>query len=160
MADMPARPDINWHDTENLAYIALALQDSDLELRDRAREALEHEADKIVALATEDAYGVALRYFPWGSNGVLANYVLTLLVVKSWKDKPEYLNAAFAQVDFIYGRNPVNVSCESLIPKVSDMRSPALYISSNKAVSRSGFLPFAALSNTLSISSRVRYCGK
>ena len=110
MADMPARPDINWHDTENLAYIALALQSSDLELRDRAREALEHEADKIVALATEDAYGVALRYFPWGSNGVLANYALTLLVVKSWNDKPEYLNAAFAQVDFIYGRNPVNVS--------------------------------------------------
>ena len=47
--------------------------------------------------------------------------------------------------------------CESLIPSASEMRSPPLYMSSIKAVSRSGFLPFAALSKTLSISSRVRY---
>lgn len=109
MENLPARLDINWHDTENLAYIALALQNEDSELRERARGALKHEADKIVALASEDAYGIALRYFPWGSNGVIANYALTLLVVNTWAENPEYLRVAYAQLEFIYGRNPVNV---------------------------------------------------
>lgn len=107
--DMPARLDVNWHDTENLAYIALAMQNEDAELREKARESLKHEADKIVALASEDAYGIALQFFPWGSNGVLANYALTLLVVNSWEKNPEYERVAYAQIEFIYGRNPVNV---------------------------------------------------
>lgn len=110
IVDIPPRLDINWHDTENLAYIALALQDEDPDLRDRAREVLQHEAEKIVALAHEDSYGIALRQFQWGSNGVLANYALTLLVVNTWAPKTEYVHTAYAQIEFIYGRNPVNVS--------------------------------------------------
>lgn len=109
ISEIPPRMDINWHDTENLAYIALALQDEDLELRDRAREALIHEADKIVALANEDPYGIALRKFQWGCNGVLANYALTLLVANRFAPNAEYVNTAYAQIEFIYGRNPVNV---------------------------------------------------
>ena len=110
LADMPPRSDINWHDTENLGYMALALQDRDIELRDRARIALAHESDKIVALAADDAYRIALQYFPWGSNGVLANYALTLLVTNTWANMPEYVRCAYGHLDFIYGCNPVNVS--------------------------------------------------
>ena len=110
LADMPPRADINWHDTENLGYMALALQNRDIELRDRARIALEHESDKIVALSADDAYRIALQYFPWGSNGVLANYALTLLVTNTWANMPEYVRCAYGHLDFIYGCNPVNVS--------------------------------------------------
>ena len=58
----------------------------------------------------EDPYGLSIRKFIWGSNGDIANHALTLYLAYEWLDDLKYRNAAMEQIEFIYGRNPVDVS--------------------------------------------------
>lgn len=117
-ADMEKNPPklgLDWRDTQNLGWIALAMMDdsSDKEsmaLRSKAREALEETAEKIMNLQDEDPYSLSIRKFIWGSNGDIANHALTLLVVYGWKQDRKLVDYALEQIHFIYGRNPVNVS--------------------------------------------------
>lgn len=113
MDAFPPKFGMDWRDTQNLGWIALALQDFDLELRDRARKALEKTALDIVALQRKDAYGISLQRFIWGSNGEIANHALTLAVVKLWAPTlaGEPLDFWCRELlNFIYGRNPVDTS--------------------------------------------------
>lgn len=103
----------DWRDTQNLGFVALALQDFDEEIRDRARMALEGSAAEIMRLQKADPYGLSVRKFIWGSSGEISNHALTLLVVRSWRETVEdhsLVEAARELVNFIYGRNPMNVS--------------------------------------------------
>lgn len=103
---------LDWRDTQNLGWIALALQDFDDELRNRARAALEGSAAEIVRLQKADPYGLSIRKFIWGSTGVVSNHALTLLVVNTWRGQIEnesLVQWGIEQLNFIYGRNPLNV---------------------------------------------------
>ena len=108
MEKCPPQPGLSWRDTDNLGWIALALQDCDLPLRDRAREALVAAADGIVQISEKDAYGISVDKFVWGSNGVIANHGLTLLLANLWKPDSCYVKSARGMLDFIYGKNPVS----------------------------------------------------
>jgi len=104
---------LDWRDTQNLGFIALALQNFDVELRDIARRALEGSAAEIIRLQKADPYGLSIRKFIWGSTGEVSNHALTLMVVNSWRSSIEnqsLVDWSREQVNFIYGRNPVNVS--------------------------------------------------
>ncbi|MBR4917068.1 MAG: glycoside hydrolase family 9 protein [Fibrobacter sp.] len=111
LADMEKCPPdfgMSWRDTQNLGWIALALQTRDMELQARAREALKGVADKIVKLAGEDPYGLSIRKFVWGSNGEIANHALTLFLVQEWFPSAVYADCAKRMLDFVYGKNPVS----------------------------------------------------
>lgn len=114
--DMDAYPPklgMDWRDTQNLGWIALALQDADGELQMRSRTTLEMTARQIVDLQKTDAYGISVRKFIWGSNGELANHALTLAIVKLWNPSLGGDSLDFwcrELLNFIYGRNPVDVS--------------------------------------------------
>ena len=108
MEKCPPQPGLSWRDTDNLGWIALALQNGDLPLRDRARAALVAAADRIVQVCEKDAYGISVDKFVWGSNGVLANHGLTLMLANLWKPDTRYVKSARGMLDFIYGKNPVN----------------------------------------------------
>ena len=113
MEALPPKLGVDWRDTQNLGWIALALQDFDLELQERARTVLEKTALEIIQLQKEDAYGISLRKFIWGSNGEIANHALTLAIVNTWKNEVGENSLVFwcrELVNYIYGRNPVNVS--------------------------------------------------
>ena len=113
MEALPPKLGVDWRDTQNLGWIALALQDFDLELQERARTVLEKTALEIIQLQKEDAYGISLRKFIWGSNGEIANHALTLAIVNTWKNEVGGNSLVFwcrELVNYIYGRNPVNVS--------------------------------------------------
>ena len=114
MAKNPAEAGLSWRDTQNMGWIALALNDSTdskaVALREKARAEMVRVADEILRLQGEDAYALSIRRFIWGSNGEIANHALTLLVAFSWTHDDRYRNGAVELLDFIYGRNPVDVS--------------------------------------------------
>jgi len=107
MEKCPPSLGLDWRDTQNLGWIALALQSRDLDLQVRARNTLKVVADDIVRLAGEDAYGLALRRFVWGSNGDVANHALTLFLVNCWTPSSTYVDCAKTMLDFVFGKNPV-----------------------------------------------------
>jgi len=101
---------LDWRDTQNMGWIALALDDSDKELQARARDVLYYTAEEILRLQNEDCYSLSIRKFIWGSNGEIANHALTLCIAYELTGKIDYRLAAEEQLQFIYGRNPVDVS--------------------------------------------------
>lgn len=108
MEKCPPDLGMSWRDTQNLGWIALALQSQDPDLQVRARNTLKGVADKIVKLAGEDPYGLSIRKFVWGSNGEIANHALTLFLVDEWFPSATYADCAKRMIDFVYGKNPVN----------------------------------------------------
>ena len=113
MDSLPPKFGMDWRDTQNLGWIALALQDFDKELQLRARAVLESTAQQIIEKQKTDAYGISLSKFIWGSNGEIANHALTLAIVKRWKSSLSGMSLDFwcrELLNFIYGRNPVDVS--------------------------------------------------
>ncbi|MCQ2088657.1 MAG: glycoside hydrolase family 9 protein [Fibrobacter sp.] len=104
---------LDWRDTQNFGWILLALQDFDAELQKRAREVLEGTAWEIMRLQKEDAYGLSIRKFIWGSNGEISNHALTLAIVNLWRHEINGESLDFwcrEQLNFVYGRNPVSRS--------------------------------------------------
>lgn len=108
MEKCPPDLGITWRDTQNLGWIALALQSVDPDLQVRARNTLKVVADEIVKLAAEDPYGLSIRRFIWGSNGEIANHALTLFLANEWFPSAVYVDYAKRMLDFIFGKNPVN----------------------------------------------------
>ncbi|PWJ71839.1 MULTISPECIES: glycoside hydrolase family 9 protein [unclassified Fibrobacter] len=110
-ADMeknPAALGMDWRDTQNMGWNLLALQDIDADLQKSARKTLEGVVTETLRLQKEDAYGLSIRRFIWGSNGEVANHALTMLVVDQWKKDAELRAASLEMMNFVYGRNPVN----------------------------------------------------
>lgn len=99
---------LQWRSTQNLAWYALAT--TDCKWKDRARMAFKYTADEILHLQKEDLYGLSIRKFIWGSNGDIANHALTLYLTNEWFNDPKYRDAAMEQIEFVYGKNPVDVS--------------------------------------------------
>ena len=113
MKVIPPKSALDWRDTQNLGWIALAMQDLDREFRLYARTTLNMTAREIVDLQNDDAYGIPVRRFIWGSNGDIANNALTLAIVKRWAPSLGGNSLDFwcrEMLNYIYGRNPVDVS--------------------------------------------------
>lgn len=100
---------LTWKRTQNLGWIALALQTHDASLQAQARTELEKAAECVYAQFSASAYRIPLDDFQWGSNGMLANTVMTAAIVNLWKPSQSYRAMVSEAVDYIYGRNPVNV---------------------------------------------------
>lgn len=67
-------------------------------------------ADVVVRGSNKHAYGRGLRAYQWGGNGVLARSVMTLAAAYKVSGEQRYLDAAYAQVAYLYGRNPFSRS--------------------------------------------------
>ncbi len=112
--DVPASvPD--WRQVGGLAWMSLAQHRARLTPRaDQARIASEIEglADHLVQVWQESAWRVTMREadFHWGSNGTAMNQAMMLLQAYQLQRKPEYLQAAQSQLDYVLGRNPLGMS--------------------------------------------------
>ena len=112
MENLPPKAGLDWRDTQNFGWIALALQDFDKALQLKARNTLEKTALEIIERQRDDAYGISVEKFIWGSNGDIANHALTLAIVNTWTNEVGGYSLDFwcrEQLNFIYGRNPVDV---------------------------------------------------
>ena len=99
---------LQWRSTQNLAWFALATMDC--EWTEKARMAFKYTADEMMKLCAADPYGLSIRKFIWGSNGDIANHALTLYLAYIWFGDSRYRLAAVHQIEFVYGKNPVDVS--------------------------------------------------
>jgi endoglucanase len=76
------------------------------------REAALAAADGVVARSAANGYRVSLttRDYVWGSNGVVANYGLMLLVANALRADARYVDAARDDLEYLLGRNALSIS--------------------------------------------------
>jgi endoglucanase len=69
-------------------------------------------ADEIANRSTNNGYRISLsnKDYIWGSNGVLANYGMELLVAGSLLHNPRYAEAALEDLHYLLGRNTFSLS--------------------------------------------------
>lgn len=102
-----------WKDISSLSLFHLLKQDKSVEfkeLRIEVSKKLVAKAQKLLKKINENAYGLANTRFIWGSNKVVAEEGITLVNAYEITKKTEYLNAAYGQLDYLLGRNPMSIS--------------------------------------------------
>jgi endoglucanase len=69
-------------------------------------------ADQIVERTKANGYRVSLtsRDYIWGSNAVVANYGMQLLVANAFERKPGYMETALDNLHYLLGRNTLSLS--------------------------------------------------
>ena len=69
-------------------------------------------ADQIVQRSAANGYRISLtaRDYIWGSNGVVANYGLQLVVANALQANPRYLETALDNLHYLLGRNTFSMS--------------------------------------------------
>ena len=105
----------SWQDVGTLAlltYYFSAQPATDEAVRAQIRADTLAAADAIVARTGANPYHVSLRPndYVWGSNGVVANYGVLLLLVNVMKPTPAYLDAAADDLHYLLGRNSFGLS--------------------------------------------------
>jgi endoglucanase len=104
-----------WPELANMAMYTYALsgrKDVDKKAVEAIRADSIKAADEIVLRVQQNAYRIPLKVdeYYWGSNAVVANYAMMLLVTRKFQDKPSYLNGAMDMVHYLLGRNTFNTS--------------------------------------------------
>jgi len=92
-------------------YIASKRPGIDSAIRDELKAEYIKQSDRILDHIENVPYKpgiVASNHIYWGSNGVLAGNVYTLLRVYEWTGKAKYRDAALENIHWICGRNPVS----------------------------------------------------
>jgi endoglucanase len=112
---LPAiRPDgpPNWNSVASLGLWTYALSGRKDEAAAAIREASIRAANEIVERTARNGYRVSLtaRDYIWGSNGVVANYGVQLLVANALRRDQRYTQAALENLHYLLGRNTFSLS--------------------------------------------------
>lgn len=102
-----------WPEVQNLALYTYALaKKADPTLAARIRTDALQAADDIVVRTKANGYRQPLKStdYYWGSNAVVANYGVMLLVADHFRPTPAYRYAAFDALHYLLGRNTFNTS--------------------------------------------------
>ena len=104
----------SWQTTYALAAFTIATNPDifDMDILDSAKACIFTLADSIVLSLENNGYGVPLleNDFNWGSNSFAANKGMILIHAYILSKEEKYLNAATAIIDYILGRNPLDIS--------------------------------------------------
>jgi endoglucanase len=103
----------SWGNVAPLALWAYALAaPGDAALQASIRQDSSSAADTIVERSSRNGYRVSLTpaNYVWGSNGVVANYGLQLLVANVLRPDPRYVEAARDDLYYLLGRNAFALS--------------------------------------------------
>ncbi|MCL1882883.1 MAG: glycoside hydrolase family 9 protein [Defluviitaleaceae bacterium] len=98
-----------------VSYLQLANKGAlsiDTALADTMKAKLRAECDKIIAKYKTEPYGTSLgTSYPWGSNMVVGNNAMTLLLYNLLVEKdPLRSEAALEHMHYLLGRNPLSIS--------------------------------------------------
>jgi endoglucanase len=102
-----------WPNVQNLAMYAYALHGrGNADVVARIRSDAVAAADAIVARSGRNAYRIALRSndYYWGSNSVVANYAMMVLIANRFEPKRAYVDCAQDALHYLFGRNTFNTS--------------------------------------------------
>jgi len=104
----------NWSSTFMLPAFTIVTNPSafDAALVDSAKATINVLADKYVKQLKDNGYGVSMNTgdFFWGSNSVAANKGMVLIYAYIISKDSSYLNAATGLLDYLLGRNPLDIS--------------------------------------------------
>lgn len=113
------KTDFGWTDVSGFAALAILTDQSHRASAESAadlKNAVLAEADRLVNVAAQSGYGVAMEPedYVWGSNMVVLNrgmlLVLAALVTEQEDRKSAYEQTALAQLDYLLGMNAVDYS--------------------------------------------------
>jgi len=103
----------SWGDVAPLALWTYVLGvGKDLAAASAIRTSAVAAADQIVDRTKKNGYHVSLtsKDYIWGSNGVVANYAMQLLVAHAIQQDRQYVNAALDNLHYLLGRNTFSLS--------------------------------------------------
>nr|MDQ3821020.1 glycoside hydrolase family 9 protein [Acidobacteriota bacterium] len=85
---------------------------TDRQTVEKIRQASLKAADEIVDRTNVDGYRISMttRDYVWGSNGVVANYGVQLLVANALKPDRRYVETALENLHYLLGRNTFSLS--------------------------------------------------
>jgi endoglucanase len=108
----PAQPQ-SWGNVANLALWTYALgAGGDAAARTAIRQDSVTAADQIVERTRSNPYRISLttRDYIWGSNSVVANYSMQLLVANAFTRNSRYTDTALENLHYLLGRNTFSLS--------------------------------------------------
>lgn len=105
----------SWGDVRSLGWMSLAHHRAQLSAaadRELIAKRIETLASELVSVWSSSAYRVTMQTedFIWGSNSVALGQGMMLLQAYRLTDKREYLDAAQSTLDYVLGRNAVDMS--------------------------------------------------
>ena len=109
----PNAPPEGWADLANMALWTYVLGGGpDAAVAGEIRRNSLIAADQIVTRSAANGYRISLatRDYVWGSNGVVANYGMQLLVANALQPNPRYVEAAIENLHYLLGRNTFSLS--------------------------------------------------
>lgn len=97
---------LGWADIGCYPVYDLACKSEDEELKSQAKEKLLANADKVVAACNEEPLGSSMSgNYPWGSNMIVADDGMLLLMANKISPSTDYAVFAQRQRDYIFGVN-------------------------------------------------------
>lgn len=104
----------DWGNTAQLGRLDLATVASRLPGRDAVRRSVLTGADKYLAVAKAHPYGMPYapdgNAYDWGSNHQVVNNLIVLATAADISGKSKYADAVVQGMDYILGRNALNIS--------------------------------------------------
>jgi endoglucanase len=98
-----------WKDSSPLALSSVLEQDFiPSHLKDTIKHKILQRAEELLKKVNSSGYRLANHRLIWGSNKMAAEEGITLAYAYQLSQNPAYRNAAIAQLDYLFGRNPFN----------------------------------------------------
>jgi endoglucanase len=108
--DLSIRGEANWNYVKPLALFSLAANKNQFQIE--AQKQLKVIADNFLksyeTSANKTVMGVQKGDFTWGSNAVAANQSMLLIEVSYFDTNPKLLDAAWSNIHYLMGQNPLD----------------------------------------------------
>lgn len=112
LKNMTVRTGMDWTtvgDYGNIAIVTMEGIDETYDVYTKAKNAIVSEATKFASTTNNNAYGVAISSFNWGSNMTVANAGVILGLAYQLTGEDTYKIASASNLNYLLGRNPNGV---------------------------------------------------
>ena len=104
--------DLGWADVGaygNVVYLGMNKKLQDTDVRNAIEGHLLCAVEKVVKATESSEYNISVSDFIWGSNMVVLNNAMLLLMANDIQPRNAYLDCVQRHVDYIFGDNPMSV---------------------------------------------------
>lgn len=107
--------ELGWADVGGygtISYLRKGKTEENQSLYASLQQEMISEAERLLSICENDGYGISLeeKDYMWGSNMVLMNRAMLLLIAMEWSPKPEYVKAATQHLHYLLGQNTLQLS--------------------------------------------------
>lgn len=91
-------------------YLIKCSKDTDPDFYQQMMDSLTAEASEVLSIANGNSYNSSLTAYTWGSNGILCDNGILMSMYYDLTGDQTYLQSAYEQLNYILGRNSLNMS--------------------------------------------------